>query len=347
VSLLEISPTKLNKPTMSSEEDKMMKEGGGGGGGGGDEPLEVVPPAPTGTIGGGGGALRRSTTTPHNRRVSHFQALIDQKRGANRNLDYRGSMELRASQIPAAPLISLPEDETEEKDEEAPPDEPAASPPLAGTAATSGGRGRRRGGGMQRRESMFKPLEEHKYKQFHDSVGKDRLVQVNLRNYSYYVPIPMDTPSIKTVLNQSVFYAAYEFFRRVHRKCQRDQQQRASSQQQQHETTKNNHDSKQEWEPVSTSDVFLPFDKKPILQDITLCFEPGKTYLIVAPPGGGKTTLLKAIAGLLPSTAVKQDGDEQPPPRNKPHQTGRIEFNGVTIEVGTVLVPKKNRKKNK
>ncbi|KAL3920572.1 MAG: hypothetical protein SGARI_006911, partial [Bacillariaceae sp.] len=45
----------------------------------------------------------------------------------------------------------------------------------------------------------------------------DRLVQVNLRNFSYYIPMKMDKPTVPTVFNQSVPYAAYEVVRRIHR----------------------------------------------------------------------------------------------------------------------------------
>lgn len=47
--------------------------------------------------------------------------------------------------------------------------------------------------------------------------------------------------------------------------------------------------------------------------------------------GGGKTTLLKAIAGHL-SYALDLQGK---PMKQKPHISGRIEYNGVTKEVGS------------
>lgn len=221
---------------------------------------------------------------PQDRRGSYFAAQIELARGAKQ----------QAATTPTYPSV-LPGGE-----------EPR-------------GRGRSRTAASALRESSFRPidLEGTNLQAFQQYVGTDRLVQVNLRKYSYHVPVKMDAPSIKTVLNQSVFYAAFEFFRRVHLFCQREEKALQASA------------ASPTWEPVSTSDVFLPFHQKAILKDITLCFEPGKTYLILAPPGGGKTTLLKAIAGLL-------HVDPNPHKKKKkaqPHQTGRIEFNGVSHEV--------------
>lgn len=40
--------------------------------------------------------------------------------------------------------------------------------------------------------------------------------------------------------------------------------------------------------------------RKEILKDINLVIEPGQNYLVLGPPGSGKSILLKAIAGLIP-----------------------------------------------
>jgi ABC-type multidrug transport system ATPase subunit len=66
-------------------------------------------------------------------------------------------------------------------------------------------------------------------------------------------------------------------------------------------------------------DIFGHYEKKWILKDINLVLKPGKTYLVVGPPGCGKTSLLKAISGRLRSKAS--------------HCDGRIEYNGVSMEV--------------
>jgi len=144
----------------------------------------------------------------------------------------------------------------------------------------------------------------------------ERLVEVRLRNVSYHVPIKMDAPDVKTVANQSVCYGAYEFFRRWHQFCQRSRQAAADAGQ-------------GNWTARTRGDVVLPYGKKAILSDIDLVLKPGKTYLILGPPGCGKTSLLKAIAGRLPDFKGSDGGE---PGRNKPHMTGRIEFNGVTTE---------------
>jgi ABC-type glutathione transport system ATPase component len=39
----------------------------------------------------------------------------------------------------------------------------------------------------------------------------------------------------------------------------------------------------------------------PVLQDVQCAFRPGEITLVLAPPGHGKTALLKAVAGCLPA----------------------------------------------
>lgn len=197
-------------------------------------------------------ASLRQSTEPHAHRNSHFDALIQQAR------------QNQPRYTPSSPRIAEEENEDEgaaeqqQQEEEKDPDEGhAAARPKMG-----------------RTESTFFDIGD-KYLQFKAQVGNDRLVQVNLRNFSYHVPVKMDAPSIKTVLNQSVCYMTFEFFRRVHYFCQRNKSE--DGEQVEADTP--------DWEANSTSDLFLPFDKKPILKDLTLCFEPGKTYLILAPPG--------------------------------------------------------------
>jgi len=45
----------------------------------------------------------------------------------------------------------------------------------------------------------------------------------------------------------------------------------------------------------------------PVLQDVQCAFRPGEITLVLAPPGHGKTALLKAVAGCLPAGAVPDD----------------------------------------
>ena len=66
-------------------------------------------------------------------------------------------------------------------------------------------------------------------------------------------------------------------------------------------------------------DIFGHYEQKYILKDINLVLKPGRTYLVMGPPGCGKTSLLKSIAGRLKK--VPSLGD------------GKIEYNGVSMEV--------------
>jgi zinc transport system ATP-binding protein len=50
---------------------------------------------------------------------------------------------------------------------------------------------------------------------------------------------------------------------------------------------------------IDISAVDFAFDKTPVLSNISLQIQPGSTLGIVGPNGGGKTTLLKLILGLL------------------------------------------------
>ena len=156
---------------------------------------------------------------------------------------------------------------------------------------------------------QFRSL-QNRFSVFQEKVP-ERLVEVRVKDYSYHIPVKMDAPTVKTVANQSICYAAYEFFRRVHmyRRAKKEGIRRVSF-----------------WQPHSAGDVLLPFAKKPILSDINLILKPGRTYLVLGPPGSGKTSLLKAVAGLLPDSRRTLDGK---PIKDKPHQVGRIEYNGV------------------
>lgn len=67
-------------------------------------------------------------------------------------------------------------------------------------------------------------------------------------------------------------------------------------------------------------DIFGHYEQKYILKDINLVLKPGRTYLVMGPPGCGKTSLLKSIAGRLKKVS-------------SPAGNGKIEYNGVSMEV--------------
>lgn len=173
-------------------------------------------------------------------------------------------------------------------------------------------------------ERKFRKLQK-RISVFQDKVP-ERLVEVRLRDYSYYVPVRVDAPTVKTVGNQSICYAAYEFFRRVH--------QYRIDRQAHNKKNNTRHKRSSLWRPGTASDVFLPFEKNAILSNVNLVLKPGRTYLILGPPESGKTSLLKAIAGRLPLGK----GVDGKPHKGKPHQEGRIEYNGVSLEDEPALV---------
>ena len=181
---------------------------------------------------------------------------------------------------------------------------------------------------MNEREKKLRNL--HKRLSVYQDRAPERLVEVRIKDFSYYIPIKADAPSVKTVGNQSICYAAYEFFRRIH-------QYRMYRKKSRHPTKVDGptHRRSSRWSPVSASDILLPFDKKPVLSEINLVLKPGRTYLVLGPPECGKTSLLKAIAGRLPVGKSVFDGK---PTKDKPHQEGRIEYNRVSIADDPKLV---------
>lgn len=51
---------------------------------------------------------------------------------------------------------------------------------------------------------------------------------------------------------------------------------------------------------IEVKNLYKSFDGKEVLSDISICFEQGKTNLIIGRSGSGKTVLLKSILGLYP-----------------------------------------------
>lgn len=63
-------------------------------------------------------------------------------------------------------------------------------------------------------------------------------------------------------------------------------------------------------ENLTTKDLSIGYDKKPLIEEIGLSFEPGKLYTLIGPNGAGKSTMLKTLIGQLPAVegAVYLDG---------------------------------------
>jgi len=77
---------------------------------------------------------------------------------------------------------------------------------------------------------------------------------------------------------------------------------------------------------IDVSGVWFSFNGQPVLQDVDLKIERGDFLVVIGPNGGGKTTLLKLMLGLLePSRgAVRVFGR---PPRKAAHRIGYVPQN--------------------
>lgn len=170
----------------------------------------------------------------------------------------------------------------------------------------------------------------------------------------------MGAPQVKTVMNQSVCYGAYEFFHRMSQCCKYWSDRRA--QRREGASSPPRASMRSPWLPRTASDVINPFKSTAILHDVNLVLKPGSTYLVLGPPGCGKvsygfykycyllycrsvgdshanvfssrcdkTSLLKAISGRLPNAKWSNADDE--PPKNKAYLSGRVEYNGVCVTV--------------
>lgn len=110
-------------------------------------------------------------------------------------------------------------------------------------------------------------------------------VGVRLKDFSYEVDVDPNSNQVQTVFNQSFAYDALKWWKIFTGK---------------------------ETKPVK--------QRKFVLQNINLNFQPGKMYLILGPPLSGKTSLLKAIAGRL----SMENGETV---------TGSVEYNGLSMHV--------------
>lgn len=115
--------------------------------------------------------------------------------------------------------------------------------------------------------------------------GDEGRVGVRLEDVSYVVNVDPSSNKVETVFNQSRIFAVLEWWKYFLGK---------------------------EEKPTKV--------KKIVLQNLNLNFEPGKMYLVLGPPLSGKTSLLKAIAGRLPTG-------------NGETVTGSVKYNGMVMDV--------------
>ena len=267
--------------------------------------------------------------SPQSGRPDHLKSLI------RRNQSTRAERMALASTV----LESIGEEDIDaDADADAGDDEEQVLPPAQASEVTAAGddttaprpgltaaerRMSRRTSQYAQRQSVFQ------------AQAPERLVEVRLRDVSCYVPVKMDAPSVKTVANQSVCYGAFELVRRLHQFCQSqgsDNPAGTADKETDTEEAAGQPQQQQQWEATTSSDVVSPYGQKAILHNIDLVLKPGKVYLILGPPGCGKTSLLKCIAGLLPNAAA--NGAQ--PKKHQSYQSGRVEFNGVATEVSSI-----------
>jgi len=72
-------------------------------------------------------------------------------------------------------------------------------------------------------------------------------------------------------------------------------------------------------EVVSIKDIWVRYDGIPVLEGISLAVEKGDFLGIIGPNGGGKTTLLKVILGLVNPSRGRVYVLGQPPERSRRH----------------------------
>jgi ABC-type multidrug transport system ATPase subunit len=110
-------------------------------------------------------------------------------------------------------------------------------------------------------------------------------INVRLSNFSFSVPHREASSKIRTVYNSSFVYSVVKFFKRL----------RAGTRHEKQEVR-----------------------YKYVLDNISLSLKPGKMYLVLGPPGSGRSSLLKAIAGRLSEKS-----------RNR--IVGTVTYNGKTL----------------
>ena len=110
-------------------------------------------------------------------------------------------------------------------------------------------------------------------------------IEIRMKCFSYSVSVNKDANKIRTVYNSSLIYDVVKFFKSLGSGYTGRQQ-------------------------TAT---------KVVLNEISLVLKPGRMYLVLGPPGAGKSTFLRAIAGRL---SVDRGS----------HVKGTVTYNGKTFE---------------
>jgi len=127
-------------------------------------------------------------------------------------------------------------------------------------------------------------------------------VHVRLKDVSYHVPVYTDEPAMASVWNQTQCYVFWQLIKRLFRYCCR----RGAR---------------------DYFQIMRPVEKKAILRNANLIFKPGNSYIVLGPPGCGKTTLLRVIGGVAHQEYTILTGN---PIKNKSHISGQITYNGLS-----------------
>jgi len=131
--------------------------------------------------------------------------------------------------------------------------------------------------------------------------GLQRSIDIRLEDFSYTRPVNQGQQRIQTVGNLGCIFKLYKSTREIRQAGSLEAAQAAKKK-------------------GRTS--------YHVLKDINLSLKAGKMYLVLGPPGSGKTSLLRAIASLLPHVKCE---DENPDPTKEATMSGSITYNGLSI----------------
>ncbi len=89
---------------------------------------------------------------------------------------------------------------------------------------------------------------------------------------------------------------------------------------------------------LEIKNIVKTFGDRPVVQDVSFVFHPGKTNLVIGESGSGKTTILKLMVGLhLPTSgSVLFDGRDFTAMKGKDQQTVRKEI-GMLFQAGALF----------